>query len=106
MGRIYFTQGEYSKAELFLQKSLQDTTPYNARVRSWAYLRLGMISDARGERKKAKEYYSKVFDIKEGEGAAQFEAGKCLKTVCVPPVRKKTAEMPNHSQNSNGSRQQ
>lgn len=106
MGRIYFTQGEYSKAEFFLQKALQDTTPYNGRVRSWAYLRLGMISDARGERKKAKEYYSEVFDIKEGEGAAQFEAGKCLKTVCVPPVRKKTAEMPNHSQNSNGSRQQ
>ena len=105
MGRIYFNQGEYSKAEFFLQKALQDTTPYNARVRSWAYLRLGMISDARGERKKAKEYYSKVFDIKEGEGAAQFEAGKCLKTACVPPDRKKTAEMPNHSENSNGSRQ-
>ena len=102
MGRIYFTQGEYSKAELFLQKSLQDTTPYNARVRSWAYLRLGMISDARGERKKAKEYYSKVFDIKEGEGAAQFEAGKCLKTACVPPAGKKMAEMPSHSLNSNG----
>jgi len=106
MGRIYFNQGEYSKAQLFLQKALQDTTPYNARVRSWAYLRLGMISDARGERKKAKEYYSKVFDIKEGEGAAQFEAGKCLKTAFVPPARKKTAEMPSHSLNSNGSRQQ
>ena len=104
MGRIYFTQGDYAQAEEFLQKALKDTTPYNARVRSWAYLRLGMISDARGERKKAKEYYSKVLDVKEGEGAAQFEAGKCLKTACVPSDRKKTLETQNHSQNGNSNR--
>lgn len=102
MGRIYFTQGDYSKAEDFLQKVLQDTTPYNARVRSWAYLRLGMISDARRERKRAKEYYSKALDVKEGEGTAQIEAGKCLKIPCIPSEKKKTAEMPNHSPNGNG----
>ncbi|MEN6488723.1 MAG: hypothetical protein ABFD66_07555, partial [Smithella sp.] len=92
MGRIYFTQGDYIKAEIFLQKAIQDPTPYNARVRSWAYLRLGMISDARKERKKAKEYYFKALDTKEGEGAAQFEAGKCIKAPCIPSDKKKTAD--------------
>lgn len=101
MGRIFFTQGDYVKAEESLQKALKDTTPYNARVRSWAYLRLGMISDARGERKKAEEYYTKALNVKEGEGAAQIEAGKYLKKPYIPSDKKNTAEMPNHSQNSN-----
>jgi len=37
MGRIYFTQGDYAKAEESLQKALKDTASYNARVRAWAY---------------------------------------------------------------------
>ena len=88
MGRIFFTQGDYFKSEEYLQKALEDKTPYNARVRAWAYLRLGMISDVRRERKKAKEYYSRALDVKEGEGTARLEAGKCLKAPCIPSGRK------------------
>lgn len=84
MGRIFFTQGDYAKAEEYLQRALKDTSPYNIRVRSWAFLRLGMISDARNERKKAEDYYRKTLDIKEGEGAAQNEAKKYLKSPYVP----------------------
>ena len=101
MGRIFFTQGDYVKAEEALQKAAKDTTPYNARVRAGAFLRLGMISDARKERGKAKEYYSKALDVKEGEGSAQIEARKYLKTPCIPSAQKETVEMLNHSQNSN-----
>ncbi len=88
MGRIFFTQGDYAKAEESLQKALKDTNPYNARVRAWAYLRLGMISDSRKERKKAEEYYSKALDVKEGGGTAQIEAKKYLETPYVPPLNK------------------
>jgi tetratricopeptide (TPR) repeat protein len=100
MGRIFLTQGDYVKAEEFLQRALKDTTPYNARVRTWAYLRLGMINDARKERKKAEEYYSKALDVKEGEGTAQIEARKYLKTPCILPAKKKTVEILSSSQNS------
>lgn len=79
MGRIYLTQGNYAKAEEHLQKALKDTTPYNARVRAWAYLQMGMMSDARGERAKAEDYYFKTLNVKSGEGAAQIQARKYLK---------------------------
>ncbi|MGV8059596.1 MAG: tetratricopeptide repeat protein [Smithellaceae bacterium] len=87
MGRIFFTQGDYDKAEESLQRALKDTTPYNARIRAWAFLRLGMISDARNERKKAQEYYSQALDVKEGAGAAQIEAQKYLETPYMPSAR-------------------
>ncbi|PKN71527.1 MAG: hypothetical protein CVU54_00445 [Deltaproteobacteria bacterium HGW-Deltaproteobacteria-12] len=85
MGRIYFTQGDYAKAEESLQKALKDTASYNARVQAWAYLRLGMISDIRKDRKKAQEYYSKTLDVKNGGGTAQIEARKYLDTPYVTP---------------------
>jgi tetratricopeptide (TPR) repeat protein len=100
MGRIFFTQGEYAKAEESLHRALKDTAPYNAKVRTWAYLRQGMINDARLERKKAEEYYSKALKVKEGEENAQMEAKKYLKTPYTPPA-KKPAEMLNPSQNGN-----
>jgi len=87
MGRIFFTQGSYAKAEEYLQRALKDTTPYSARVRALAYLRLGMISDARKERKKAQEYYSKALDVKGGEGTAQIEVKKYLITPYSPPQK-------------------
>ena len=58
MGRIYFTQGDYDRAEGYFQKSLKDTADYNARVRVWSYVRLGMICDARDEREQARDYVS------------------------------------------------
>jgi tetratricopeptide (TPR) repeat protein len=85
MGRIFFTQGVYAKAEEYFQKVLKDTNLYNARVRAWAFLRLGMICDIRKERKKAVDYYSKALDVKGGEGTAQIEAKEYLDTPYVPP---------------------
>lgn len=87
MGKIYFAQGEYAKAEGCLQMAIKDINPYNARVRAWAFLRLGMICDIRKERKKAEEYYAKALEIKEGEGAAQIEAKKYLKAPYAPPTK-------------------
>lgn len=102
MGRIFFTQGNYAKAEEYLLKALQDTNRFNARVRAWAYLRLGMIGDAREERKKAKNYYSKAMDIKEGEGIARIEAQKYLKNPYIPPAEKKADETTKKAPNGNG----
>jgi hypothetical protein len=45
-----------------------------------------MISDARGERDKAQEYYSQALDVEGGEGTAQIDAKKYLKnSYTVPP---------------------
>jgi Tfp pilus assembly protein PilF len=87
MGRIFFNQGEYTKAGEYCQRALKDTSPYNARVRAWAFVRLGMIYDTRKERKQAEDYYSKALDVEGGEGAAQVEAKKYLKTPYVPPPK-------------------
>ncbi len=80
MGRIYFTQGDYARAADYFQKSLKDTADYNARVRVWSYVRLGMICDVRDEREQAKEYYSMALNIDSGESVAKVEARKYLKT--------------------------
>jgi len=87
MGRILFTQGEYDKAEEYFQKALEDTALYNARVRALAFLRIGMIHDARKEREQAEVYYSKTLEVEGGEGAAQIEAKKYLNTPYVPPPK-------------------
>ncbi len=87
MGRILFIKGEYEKAAEYFQKVLKDTSPYNARVRVLAFLRMGMIHDARNERKQAEEYYSKALEVEGGEGAAQIEAKQYLNTPYVPPTK-------------------
>jgi tetratricopeptide (TPR) repeat protein len=87
MGRILFSQGEYDRAEEYFQKALKDTALYNARVRVLAFLRMGMIHDARKKRKQAKEYYSKALEVEGGEGAAQIEAKKYLNNPYVPPPK-------------------
>jgi tetratricopeptide (TPR) repeat protein len=85
MGKILFDQGDYAKASDYLEKALKNTSAYNARVRAWSYVRLGMINDARKERKLAEEYYAKALDVEGGEGAAQIEARSYLKTPYTPP---------------------
>jgi tetratricopeptide (TPR) repeat protein len=87
MGRILFIQGEHEKAAEYFQKALKDTSLYNARVRVLAFVRMGMIHDARKERKQAEEYYSKALEVEGGEGAAQIEAKKYLNTPYVPPTK-------------------
>jgi tetratricopeptide (TPR) repeat protein len=87
MGRILFIQGEYERAAEYFQKALKDTSLYNARVRVLAFVRMGMIHDARKERKQAEEYYSKALEVEGGEGAAQIEAKKYLNTPYVPPSK-------------------
>lgn len=91
LGRIFFTRGNYTKAEEYLLKAIKNRTRFNARVRAWAYVRLGMINDARGEREKAKDYYSKALNVKEEKGLAQIEARKYLKKTYVPPAKKEEA---------------
>jgi tetratricopeptide (TPR) repeat protein len=84
MGRIFFSRREYAKAADYCQKTLSDTSPYNARVRAWAFVRLGMIHDAHKERAQAEECYDNALMVGGGEGAAQIEARKYLKTPYVP----------------------
>jgi hypothetical protein len=88
MGKIYLDQGEYARAYDYLNRALQDSAPYNARVRAWALVRLGMIHDVRQERAKAEEYYQKALEVAGGEGAAQVAAKQYLKTPYSPPNRK------------------
>jgi tetratricopeptide (TPR) repeat protein len=87
MGKILFDKGDYIQASDYLQKALINTSSYNARIRAWSYVRLGMIQDARKERKLAEDYYNKALDIEGGEGAAQVEAKKYLNNPYSPPVR-------------------
>jgi len=88
MGRILFNELKYDQAAVYLEQARKETAPFNARVRAWALVRLGMISDARKDRKKAQDYYSQAIDVEGGEGAAQVEARKYLSTPYVPPPAK------------------
>lgn len=85
IGRILFSQGEYAKAAEYFDMALRDTSFYNARVRVWAFVRLGMIHDIRNEREQAEEYYFKALNVEGGEGTAQVEARQYLKTPYASP---------------------
>ena len=87
MGRIYFTQGDYGRAEDCFRRSLTDTSDYNARVRVWSYVRLGMIHDVRNEREQAMELYSMALAVESGESIAKVEARQYLKTPYRPAPR-------------------
>jgi tetratricopeptide (TPR) repeat protein len=94
LGRILFNQGEYAGAGEYFQKVLKDGAPYNARIRASSLLRLGMISDARGLRKQAEEYYRKTLEVEGGEGIAQVDAKQYLKTAYLPQSKVKAADPP------------
>lgn len=85
LGRILFNQGEYVRAADYFQKALVTTVSvYNARNRASALVRLGMIHDIRRERKQAEECYSRALAVEGGEGIAQTEAKRYLKTPYSP----------------------
>jgi tetratricopeptide (TPR) repeat protein len=85
LGRILFNQGEYVRAAEYFQKALVTTVSvYNARNRVSSLVRLGMIHDIRRERKQAEEYYTRALAVEGGEGIAQTEAKKYLKTPYAP----------------------
>jgi tetratricopeptide (TPR) repeat protein len=88
MGKISLDRGEYDKAAESFKQALKDTAPYNNRVRAWALVRMGMIHDARKERKKAEDYYQKALDLEGAEGSAQRAAREYLETPYSPPSRK------------------
>jgi tetratricopeptide (TPR) repeat protein len=92
MGRIFFNEGEYARASEYLEKTLMDRAPYNARVRAWALVRLGMIHDALKEREQAEEYYNRALAEPGGEGFAQVEARKYLDSPYVPPPRPRSRQ--------------
>jgi tetratricopeptide (TPR) repeat protein len=92
MGRIFFNEGEYARASEYLEKTLRDRAPYNARVRAWALVRLGMIHDALKEREQAEEYYSRALAEQGGEGFAQVEARKYLDSPYVPPPKPRSRQ--------------
>lgn len=81
LGRILFNEGDYVRAADYFRKALVTTVSvYNARNRASALVRLGMIHDIRRERKQAEEYYNRALAVEGGEGIAQTEARKYLKT--------------------------
>jgi tetratricopeptide (TPR) repeat protein len=88
LGKIALDQGEYGRATEHFNQALKDQAPYNARIRAYALLRLGMIQDARKERKAAEEYYRKVLDREGAEGTAQQLAREYLDTPYMPPRRR------------------
>ena len=89
LGKISLDRGEYEKAAEYFKQTLKDTAPYNNRVRAWALVRLGMIHDARKERKQAEEYYRKALEVEGTAGTAQQRAAQeYLETPYSPPVRK------------------
>jgi len=84
MGRILFNQTEYTRAGEYFRKALTDMSVYNARIRTSALVRLGMIHDIRKERKQAEEFYSRALAVEGGEGVAQVEAKRHLQTPYAP----------------------
>jgi tetratricopeptide (TPR) repeat protein len=85
LGRILFNQGDYAMAAEYFQKALiTDSSIYNARTRTSALARMGMIHDIHGERQQAQECYSRALAVEGGEGIAQNEANQYLKTPYVP----------------------
>ena len=92
MGRIFFNEGEYAKASAYLEDTLRDRAPYNARVRAWALVRLGMIHDALNKREQAEEYYNRAMAEPGGEGFAQVEARKYLDSPYVPPPKPRSRQ--------------
>jgi tetratricopeptide (TPR) repeat protein len=87
LGKIHLDKGEYEKAADYLNQALRDTAPYNSRVRAWALVRLGMIQDARKERKQAEEFYRKALELEGAEGSAQRAAREYLEVPYSPRVR-------------------
>jgi tetratricopeptide (TPR) repeat protein len=87
-GKLYLDQGDYDKAAEYFKLVLKDSAPYNARVRAWALVRLGMIQDARKERKLAEECYQKALEVEGVEGVAQRAAREYLDTPYSPPTIK------------------
>jgi tetratricopeptide (TPR) repeat protein len=87
LGRIYFNQGDYARAEDCFRRSLMDTSEYNSRVRVWSYVRLGMIHDVRDEREQAMELYSMALAVDSGASIAKVEARQYLKTPYRPAPR-------------------
>ena len=88
LGKIYLDKGEYAKASEYFKQALRDHAPYNARVRAWALVRLGMVHDARQERNLAEEYYRQALEVEGGEGTAQLAAKQYLNSPYSPPDRK------------------
>lgn len=78
LGKIYFDQGQFDRARIYLNLALQDQAFYNARVRAWALVRLGMIHDAQKERELAQEFYQKALEVEGAEGTAQRAAREYL----------------------------
>ncbi len=92
IGRIFFDEGEYARASEYLEKTLKDKAPHNARVRAWALVRLGMIHDALNHREQAKEFYNRALAEPGGEGFAQVEARKYLDSPYVPSPKPRGGE--------------
>jgi tetratricopeptide (TPR) repeat protein len=89
LGKISLDRGEYEKAAEYFKQTLKDTAPYNNRVRAWALVRMGMIHDARKERKQAEDYYRKALEVEGTAGTAQHRAAQeYLETPYSPPTRK------------------
>lgn len=84
LGKIYLDEGDYSQAMPHFEKAIQDQAPYNARVRAWALVRMGMIYDASKDRKVAEEYYQKALDVEGAEGVAKIAAQQYLRTPYSP----------------------
>ncbi len=89
LGKISLDQGDYDKAEEYLRQALKDTAPHNARVRAHALVRLGMIQDARKDRKSAEDYYRKALEVEGAEGTAQRLAREYLEVPYSPKAKEK-----------------
>jgi tetratricopeptide (TPR) repeat protein len=84
MGRIHLENGEYDKAMEYFQRVLTDDSPYNFKVRAWTWCRIGMVHDAKKERKLAEECYKKALGMEGIEGLAKVSAKEYLKTPYSP----------------------
>ena len=86
MGKILFDQDKYADATDYFKKALDNKAAYNARVRAWSYVRLGMIQDVLKQRDLAESYYNKALNVECAEGAAQIAARDYLQNPYSPPA--------------------
>lgn len=88
LGKIYFDQGHYDQARHYFNLALKDHSFYNARVRAWALVRLGMIHDVQKQRSLAEVYYQKALEVEGAEGLAQRTAREYLNVPYTSPEKR------------------
>jgi tetratricopeptide (TPR) repeat protein len=78
LGKIHLDHGDLEAAAAFFRKAIAHDTKRYAWVTAWAWTRLGMIADLRGDRRQAQAHYRTALKL-QGEMLAKERAREYLR---------------------------